>query len=133
MGQKRKMPTKNQIFLHWQNILGLDPIKDKDMCWGCGFNIPLLERCHIEDRWINKNDNVSNLIILCNTCHQIQESCCINEQGRKKFIQLLLDGSPFMQIRIQELMAKWESGIYDHCGIYDLTYQDYLKLKETNK
>lgn len=133
MGQKREMPSKEKIFNHWKNILNLDPINDKNMCWGCGFNIGLLERCHIEDRWINENDNVSNLVLLCKTCHCMQETCCVNEKGRKIFIQNLIDGTPFMTIRMKELFAKWQSGIYDNCGIYDLTYQNYLKLKETNK
>lgn len=133
MGQKRKMPTKNKIFYYWQNILGLDPWDDKDLCWGCGFTLPYLERCHIHDYWESNNDDVSNLVLLCKPCHGMQEACCRTEESREKFIESLIDGAPFMSIRMTELFAKWQSGIYDNAGIYDLTYKDYLKLDINNK
>jgi hypothetical protein len=132
MGQKRKMPRVNNIFDHWRWKLGLE-WDDKDICWGCGFKTEYLQRCHIHDHWESHNDDVSNLLLLCKFCHKLQEICCRTEESRKEFIESIIDGAPFMTIRMNDLFQKWKSGIYDNSGIYDLTYRDYLKLEENNK
>jgi hypothetical protein len=132
MGQKRKMPSVNNIFDHWRWKLGLE-WDDKDICWGCGFKTGILQRCHIHDHWESHNDDVSNLLLLCKFCHRLQENCCTTEKSREKFIESIIDGSPFMTIRMNDLFVKWQSGIYDNSGIYDLTYTDWLKLEENKR
>ncbi len=132
MAQKRKMPSVNNIFDHWWRVLGLE-WNDTDLCWGCGIKQEYLQRCHIHDHWESNNDDVSNLVLLCKFCHRLQEACCRTKESREKFVESLIDGNPFMSIRLNDLMFKWKSGIYDNSGIYDLTYKDYLKLETNNK
>lgn len=125
------MPSVNNIFDHWWRVLGLE-WNDTDLCWGCGIKQEYLQRCHIHDHWESNNDDVSNLVLLCKYCHRLQEACCRTKENREEFVVSLIDGAPFMNIRLNDLMFKWKSGIYDNAGIYDLTYKDYLKLDQNN-
>lgn len=106
--QKRKMPSKSAIYVHWYDILWdgrrMQNNKRKgdrryDTCWGCGFEVGT-QRCHIIDRCAGGSDEVSNLVLLCVDCHRTQELVCQTDQGRKKFVEQIVDGAPFMPAKI---------------------------------
>ena len=115
--QKRNLPSVKIIFNHW-NSKYFNNTLDKDVCWGCGFCLPgMLQRCHIEDRYLTLNDDADNLVLLCSVCHKHQESMCSNIEGRKNFKVKLIDGALFMSLRVIEIKTKLESGFYNHLDI----------------
>jgi len=118
MKLKRIMPSKKEIFNYWiDKIIDLDDL-DLNDCWGCGFK-GNIQRCHIHDRYKSNNDDLSNLVLLCNNCHNRQETMCQNEEGRKIFISNLIEGNLFFSIRFKELQEVYKSGIYNHLNIID--------------
>jgi hypothetical protein len=120
MAQKRNIPTKKQIFNYWKNEIVDDLDLDLDTCWGCGFTARI-ERCHLHDRFYSKNDNASNLVLLCHECHIIQENMCKNEKPRLDFIEKIKQGPFLMGYKINFILMKVKLGIYDSC-MEDLGY-----------
>jgi len=107
--QKRKMPTRAQIYNHWAPLM-FDPPEDYDKtktCWGCGQQ-SALQRCHIIARCDGGTDEVNNLLLLCKRCHYSQETICMDEKRREKFVELILDGAPFMTARLLEFKHSFE-------------------------
>ena len=105
MENKRKMPSKKQIFRYWESqILDLEDC-DLNTCWGCGFT-STIERCHIYDRCYSFNDNVSNLVLLCRDCHKIQETLCFTESGRINFINKLIQSNFLFEFKFNSLLMK---------------------------
>jgi hypothetical protein len=117
MGQNRIMPSKKQIFNYWfDKIIDLEDLELND-CWGCGFPASI-QRCHIQDRCESKNDSVENLVLLCKSCHRMQEVMCKTEQGRSIFLSKLIQGSIFFEIRFKELKNIYDIGIYNHLNLH---------------
>ena len=121
METKRKMPSKKKIFNHWKNeLIGSEDL-NLNTCWSCGFDGGI-ERCHLHDRWASFNDDVSNLVLLCNECHKLQESMCQTEINRLEFINKIKQGSFLMNYKINSMLMKVKYGIYDSV-INDLGYE----------
>jgi len=102
--QQRNMPTKAQIYEHWAPLMW-NPPKPYDKyktCWACGFQFGT-QRCHIKAKCDGGTDEVANLLLLCKRCHWSQETICIDDARRKKFVELVLDGAPFMKARLLEM------------------------------
>jgi len=125
MSQNRKMPSKREIVKHWNNTYNID--LNDTYCWGCGFTGGL-ERAHIIPRSYCANDNADNLVLLCKFCHNhIQEPMGITEnQGALKFKETILDGSPYMTMRMAYMIEGIKKGIYDNIACA-------LELKEEIK
>ena len=120
MEQKRKMPSKIQIFRYWESKMIDSEDLDLNVCWGCGFTSSI-QRCHIHDRCYSFNDDVSNLVLLCKDCHSHQESMCQSEVGRGEFIKKLMNSAFLMNYRIESVMSKIKHNLYDRLLI-DLGY-----------
>jgi hypothetical protein len=102
------MPTKKEISDYWG-------IPD-DMCWGCGFDLQL-ERCHLLARWNGGTFKCDNLVLLCKFCHNHLQEYWSNSKEKAEFIkEKIIDGAPFMQIRIQFELSKYNLQLE-----YDLT------------
>lgn len=102
--QKRNMPTKAQIYRHWAPLM-FEPPSEYDKgktCWACGLKFGT-QRCHIKAKCDGGTDEVDNLLLLCKRCHMSQETICMDEKRREKFVELVLDGAPFMVARLLEL------------------------------
>jgi len=112
------MPSKSKIQNWWarntQNFDLPEVRSDKaaTLCWGCGFHANL-ERSHIKALSEGGTNECSNLVLLCPYCHLMQESVCTTDEGRKRFVEEILDGAPYMTIRMQALleMAR-QAGLY---------------------
>jgi len=63
-----QMPTVKRIVEYWNNKF---TIYDKE-CFACGRIAPL-HRAHIVPSWIEENNHVSNLHLLCTMCHAESE------------------------------------------------------------
>lgn len=93
MSQKRIMPSRKAIANYWQHEAdwvdkmgygGVDKghYDDEfmpDECWACGLRYPngfatSPDRCHVVSRWEGGNDECSNLVLMCRTCHQQSET-----------------------------------------------------------
>jgi hypothetical protein len=121
METKRKMPSKKQIFNHWENKLTGSEDLNLNTCWSCGFE-GRIERCHLHDRCYSFNDDVSNLVLLCKECHKLQESMCQTEINRLEFINKIKQGPFLMSFKINSMLMKVKYGIYDSV-ISDLGYK----------
>ena len=116
MSQNRAgMPSSKLILKYWNDKY--DNEFTEGICWGCGIHTSL-ERCHIEDRYLNLNDNLDNLVLLCRRCHKDQELVCHNEEGRTIFIKGILEGLIFLNFRLTEARLKYESGLFDHLNLW---------------
>jgi hypothetical protein len=105
MGRPRKMPTKASILDYWQNCQKMwDAPKSINICMACGFD-GLISRCHVQSVADGGSDDLSNIVLLCRSCHHRQESVCVTEYGRASFMSSLMDGAPYMVVRATELMA----------------------------
>lgn len=71
MSQKRSMPSKKKVYEYWQHKFNKIYNKDiqKDCCFACGFNAPILQRCHILSKVDGGSDKANNLHLLCRFCH----------------------------------------------------------------
>lgn len=125
MSQNRKMPSKREIVKHWNNTYNID--LNDTFCWGCGFTGGL-ERAHIIPRIYCANDNADNLVLLCKFCHNhIQEPMGITgNEAAVKFKETILDGSPYMTMRMAYMIEGIKKGIYDNIACA-------LELKEEIK
>lgn len=113
MSQNRKMPSKKEIVKFWNNKYDID--LNDNYCWGCGFPSGL-ERAHIIARSYSENDCADNLVLLCKFCHNhIQEPMGLqtNKQANK-FKASIIDGSPYMTMRMSYMIEGIKKGIYDY-------------------
>lgn len=94
--KKRKMPIKEQIRDYWKPI-AFDIPDDTNICWGCGFK-SITYRCHIKDKVFGGSDREFNLVLLCRSCHHLQE-LEVMHSGETKFIERIKDGAPYMSLR----------------------------------
>ena len=115
MSQHRIMPSKLAILHYWHKKLWDMPESEHEArktwiktCWACGFPAAKIERCHILARGDGGKDTVDNLVLLCNYCHLIQEQECVTNEGRQKFVEDLIDGAPYMSVRMQALQTAYE-------------------------
>jgi len=104
---KRNMPSKWQIHKYWSLILWDMPDNVKT-CWACGFE-GYIHRAHIKARCCGGSDDVNNMILICSDCHKLQEVVCDTEQGRKEFVESLMDGAPYMTKRIRDLQNRFDN------------------------
>ena len=113
MSQRRKMPSKIAIVKHWNCTYNVD--LNNQCCWGCGFPGGL-ERAHIIPRSYCDNDDPDNLVLLCKFCHNhIQEPMGITEnKDALKFKETILDGSPYMTMRMAYMIEGIKKGVYDN-------------------
>lgn len=93
--QIRKMPTKGVVRSHWAAMGMFDPPDRDDLCWGCGFDA-CTHRCHILAKCHGGTDDAANLVLLCQRCHLTQEHECQTQEGRKAFVDSMMDGAPYM-------------------------------------
>lgn len=112
--QHRHMPTKLAILYHWHTKLSDMPDSFHEAkqtwlktCWGCGFE-GNIERCHVLAKSMGGPDTVENLVLLCDHCHVLQEKACVTDEGRSQFMESLIDGAPFMSVRLRALQAAYE-------------------------
>ena len=98
MSKKRNMPTRKSILIHWQDILWDAPDK-VNLCWACGFE-RRTQRCHVVAKADGGKDTVENLLLLCSDCHKLQERACMDVDTRQRFVSEIIEGAPFMQLRI---------------------------------
>jgi CRISPR/Cas system-associated protein Cas10 (large subunit of type III CRISPR-Cas system) len=115
MGQKRNMPTRKKIFEYWQKekkwLTEKFPDQDENMCFACGRK-GFVERCHLIEKVYQGLDDVSNLHILCKSCH-------FKTEGKyrlfgEKFYYAFIIYSPHW-------LSEWES-ILVECSKYDFNY-----------
>ena len=128
MSQNRKMPSKREIVKHWNNKYDID--LNDEYCWGCGFPSGL-ERAHIIARSYLKNDCSDNLVLLCKFCHNhIQEPMGLKENSQAiKFIESILDGSPYMTMRMSYMLEGIKKGVYDNMNCEPEFKNDIQKVK----
>jgi hypothetical protein len=70
-----------------------------DICWGCSFESTTY-RCHLLAKCNGGNEDVSNLVLLCNFCHNIQENYYSNSlEDSKKFKEMIIDYPPFLKVK----------------------------------
>jgi len=76
----RGMPSKNKILKYWEeNLDKLGPDMDgyydivEDSCWACNKHFTQIERCHIVPAVSGGSNKVSNLHLLCRSCHTESE------------------------------------------------------------
>ena len=113
MSQKRKMPSKKEIVKYWNDKYNID--LDDKYCWGCGFASGM-ERAHIIARSYSENDTSDNLVLLCKFCHNhIQEPMGLaTNQQAIKLKESIIDGSPFMTMRMAYMVEGIKKGAYDN-------------------
>lgn len=128
MSQNRKMPSKREIVKHWNDKYDID--LDDEYCWGCGFPSGL-ERAHIIARSYLENDYSDNLVLLCKFCHNhIQEPMGLKENSQAiKFIESILDGSPYMTMRMSYMLEGIKKGVYDNMNCEPELKNDIEKVK----
>ena len=80
-----------------------DPPKDTDTCWGCGFLGT--QRAHIRAVCNGGDESLDNLVLLCVSCHNIQETICKTEEGVQAFTEAIKDGAPFMKVSFMRIEA----------------------------
>jgi hypothetical protein len=76
MSRRPELPTRKRIREHWRNWFWERHEDDPDngCCFACGFiSGRTLERAHIVARCNGGSDDVSNLHLLCHTCHRASE------------------------------------------------------------
>jgi hypothetical protein len=88
MNNTRKLLNKKLILKFWQkNIEKLGPTRfghvkpEENECFACGNNSSI-ERCHIVPKIHGGNDEVSNLHLLCKSCH-------VESEGLKTYFKWL--------------------------------------------
>jgi len=69
------MSTKQQIVDYWETRkyegdMGTDWDTATKACWCCGRFTKNLEKCHIVATMLDGGDEVSNLVLLCKSCHR---------------------------------------------------------------
>jgi hypothetical protein len=93
MSQKRNMPSRKAISHYWQHeadwveMMGYGGVDNghyddefmPDECWACGLKYPngfatSPDRCHVVSHWEGGNEECSNLVLMCRTCHQQSEN-----------------------------------------------------------
>jgi hypothetical protein len=125
MGNRNGMPSKFQIYEHWKNRLvndyGKDFYKGKTlirerqrtkepyayMCFACGTFSVKIERAHIIAICEGGSNDVSNLHLLCGSCHRNSET--INnfpayEKWFKKRGPHRSDGIDSLQDRVEDFI-----------------------------
>lgn len=112
MNKRKGMPNAKAILWAWQTKLWGVPENDYDArkdwlntCWACGFK-GKLQRCHIHAVQYGGSNSAENLVLLCEPCHKRQEEECITDIGRQNFVDALIDGAMYMEIRYRELMNR---------------------------
>jgi hypothetical protein len=109
MSQRRNLPSKKYIVEHWNKKYNMN--FDDKTCWTCGLE-DYLDRCHLHARVYSNDDSESNLVLCCRFCHShLQENQCNTDEGRKEFIEMLLDGTPYMSIRVAFFYEALQKGI----------------------
>lgn len=75
MGTRKTMPSRKKIFNYWKEqkpeITTKHIDQDENMCFSCGRPQP--QRCHIIANVNGGSEELSNLHLLCQSCHGIQE------------------------------------------------------------
>ena len=89
--QRRKMPTKQKIKEYWADFLlrsgkyvERESIFEFDSCFACQ-NEGYVERSHITARIVSKDDEDSNLHLLCKHCHTESEYLGDNVEDRSDY------------------------------------------------
>ena len=109
MSQKRNMPTKKAILKHWS--IEYDMELYDDICWGCSFQSTTY-RCHLLAKCKGGNEDVNNLILLCNFCHNIQEHYYSNSiEDSNKFKKMIINNPPFLNIKCDYYNSLIKNGI----------------------
>lgn len=118
----KMMPQRKKIIEHWnqyRDLLGntkYGDLKLDDSCFACG-DILRLERIHIEDFAVTKDDSLNNLNVLCARCHV--ESEHYTREGyfnwiRYKRMNEYLDGEDHYYKRLEMSgLLSWASSLND--------------------
>ena len=122
MGRARKMPSRKNIFNFWK-----DKVKsncDDNTCFKCGLKpfveeSVVVERCHIIPVCEGGSDELSNIHLLCNSCHKESEV-----YSGKKY-DLWLQSKNKEQF-VKALFVIWESGFLKDDAINEY----FIKAKE---
>ena len=125
--QKRCMPKKEDIALHWNKKYNVD--FDTVHCWGCGFP-DASDRAHIVAKCYGGDDSEENLVLLCRLCHNhIQEVMpTTTNEDADSFKLSILDHMPFFGIKYNFMLSKVKHGVYDR-----LTDNDLLSIGITRE
>lgn len=111
MSQKRNMPTKKSILKHWENNYQMELYDN--VCWGCAFT-SVLYRCHLLAKCKGGKDDLDNLVLLCDFCHNIQENnFSYNEKVSNQFKQIIIDYPPFLKVRWDYFNSLIKHGVID--------------------
>ena len=103
------MPTKKAILKHWS--IEYDMELYDDICWGCSFQSTTY-RCHLLAKCKGGNEDVNNLILLCNFCHNIQEHYYSNSiEDSNKFKEMIINNPPFLNIKCDYYNSLIKNGI----------------------
>jgi hypothetical protein len=129
MSQKRNMPSKKNIVLHWNNKYKV-PFDDT-YCWGCGLT-GSVERAHLLAKSMGGSDDSDNLILICKPCHyETQEYFANTQEEADNFKLMILDGMPLFNIRKNHIIEKAKLGLYDlsykKMGIDENDWLNFIK------
>ena len=109
------MPSVYEIYTYWQEEYGLTAWRGGKQrrkqngvhCFACTWQ-GRLERAHILAKCDGGSDDVSNIHLLCRSCHVMQEGICTTEQGRQNWLKALKDGTPFLRAKLLYALAAAE-------------------------
>lgn len=114
--QGRCMPSKNAIKKYWDGKIGF--IEDFgwselpiDKCWKCSLPADV-DRAHIWSRFNSGNDDVSNIHLLCLSCHKQSEFSYGFKPGLLYYEWFYSPNSGVQWL--SELMRIWKSYFCEH-------------------
>lgn len=72
---RKNMPSLNRIWEYWQmklDLMSLEDINNTHYCFRCG-SIHNVQRAHIKPLYMEVNNDLSNIHLLCESCHNDSE------------------------------------------------------------
>ena len=105
----RNMPAKKSILNYWRIEYEMELYDN--VCWGCNFE-STTSRCHLLAKCNGGNEDVSNLVLLCDFCHRIQENYYSNSlEDSKVFKEMIIEYAPFFNVKYEYYISLIKHGI----------------------
>ena len=147
MGRKRNMPSRSEIFEYWK--FKLSNAKNNNTCFRCGitsiFNDSVVvDRAHILAVCENGSDDVSNLHLLCRSCHRESEvysgkeyKLWINSRNKEDFAKslfVLWDRNELRNTSLDKYFNKVKSDFIENTSkiFYNYQIESYAEESKNN-